>query len=133
MLLLINTIFFIDLYLVLINPFYSKKLREKKYWLLLVINFPIVTCIVTYQVTRYSDGGSDIIDFAEESHFIYFWKIFVVALFVFTTFTAISVLFLLSKQGTSLELKKKVRIRHMVYFVLYALMICNTMSDIFWE
>jgi hypothetical protein len=130
MLLLVNFILFLDLYLVLINPFYSRRLREKKYWILLTINVPIVYYIVTINVINDSSSGI-LTDFNKTSTFLQSWQIYVISMYSLTTLIAIAVMFLLAKQGTSKDLKRKVQIRHVAYFFLYSLMFLNSLYDVF--
>jgi hypothetical protein len=121
---------FIDLLLVITNPFYPRMQREKKYYTVLILNIVLGIMYINYQVSNYNTYDV-VTQFDEESNFLTTWKYFILLLYTIITCTAIYVAFLLSRQGTSRDLKRKVLIRHIFYFFLFSMMILNAIQDTF--
>ena len=53
MMLLVNSIIYIDIYLIIKNPFYLRTKREKIYYLTLILMFACLTAYTVKEVSNY--------------------------------------------------------------------------------
>ena len=123
-----NSIIFYDLYLTLNNPFYPRYKRVKWYFFgFFVLNF---TIIASFSNNFINNGSSiKLYDFANNSYFINILKIYTLILTLLTLIPVIMVTHRLNKKGTSQDLKTKVLYRHVIYFILYLMMLTHIYYD----
>jgi len=109
----LNLFTFIDLYLVMQNPFYPAEKRIKKYYI-----FSFIIALAVSQI-NYSLSISQNEDVASLSFYIYL-TIFC-AVILTAIVTLIFILIRLRRPGTSPELRKHIQRRYVEYIVLFML------------
>lgn len=116
---ILNTFLFVDLYLIIINPFFDRHKRARAYFA--VTAFCTITLSVFSGIyTRKYQTGIEVNDFgegdnAQETIFISFFAIM-------GTVTIVSLLLSLkqlTRKGTSKQLRMQVLYRYLLYFFCY--------------
>lgn len=117
--LLVNTTIFIDLYLVIKNPFVARESRMKWYWLFISL-FTIFLWVLSEILNKSIEDQIT----GEEFDIV---GVLFIASFVLVTIPAITVVIkrLLIK-STSRDLKIKILKRHILYFIFYLIFVAQT-------
>ena len=108
--LLLQTLVFVDLYLTLTNPFVPRNFRNKYYVPICVIFFLIVG-FLNIQTLNFEDAGSSV--------YQRIGQIIIVALVILVVISSLFVAIRLLKKGTSPNIRRKILLRHYLYFVFF--------------
>lgn len=117
---LINAVLFLDLYLIMRNPFYPRSQREKRYYFWICLFIVIHLSITAYQV-EHNTYGKFLTSFVKGNLFLPYHRHLVEAIFAATLCLALGILFRLRFQGKSSNLKRKILSRHILYLLLFFL------------
>ena len=119
---LLNCLLFIDLFLTMRNPFYQRSKRIPKYYALAFLLIAIINCTIYLTFVEPKDG--DIFSFHEKGQGTKFLELIKNASFILIFAPILSTILVVSRlmsKGTSKDLKRKICIRHLVYFFLFML------------
>jgi hypothetical protein len=126
--LITNSLLFIDLLLVMINPFYSGKLRERKYITVLIVDFVVVFFVLIKLLGSHWDS-EQFLGYSPDETFLKYWTNMLLGQWSLILLITIYVGFLLTRRGTSSDLKKKVMVRHFIYFFLFSCITFNSSRE----
>ena len=128
LIILVNWFLFMDLYLMIKDPFNGRGAMYKMYYAILLLCF--VVSIVVMQKTKIYWWQLDATDTckAEKQFTILVW--IMGSLVVLTLVCVALVVRMLAKKGTSPKLKRLVCYRHFAYMVLYLLMFFNALYPV---
>lgn len=130
--LLLNCIFFVDLMILLRNPFWTSSKRERIYLLFIILTQVLFLPYIFKVSFDSTDWSSKIGSTIKEDPVLLLIEKFCLAIMLSITVLAAFIgLWQLHKPGVSKQLKQKVWCRHMVYLIIYLQMSLNRTIQVF--
>lgn len=115
-----NSFYFLDIFLTIKNPFYPRQKRCTVYTSLLALFFVTMLCWLLFSIIRFGTTIS-LYDLKNQNTFFTYLQWLLYILISFALIPTILVFIRLRQKGTSKELRRKVFLRHTVYFMIYIL------------
>jgi hypothetical protein len=125
----VNVLLFLDLNLIMTNPFYPRQSREKWYFVSIGLFGLIWGGYIFIILNKYYQYGVSRYDFKFDSHFQETQKLVVFLIIAIQLVLVIKVAHKLSRK-TSVDLRKKMFNRHLKYFGLYSFQIIVQILDL---
>lgn len=127
---LINGALFLDLYLIMRNPFYPRSSRETRYYLIIFVIFLLELALISYQVHTHGNGFN-LTAFKDGGWFLNFHRHSLEAVFVAIILLAVGIMVKLRYQGKGSNLKKKILTRHIAYLALFLIVFLYTILELY--
>lgn len=128
---LINAALFLDLYLIMRNPFYPRSKRETTYSIIVVLILLTHFSITVYNVDKNSGGDGLLMEFKKNAWFVDYVRYFIISIFLATLGIAVAILVKLRIQKKKSSLKRKILQRHILYLFFFFFEFCYTLLELY--
>ena len=131
MFMLMNSYIMIDLFLILRNPFYPRKKRNRWYVLFGFIVFLFIGFITCYMIL-FKRNTIKLFDYDDQIHYIFILQAYIfIIIIIFTIIPQVLVILRLCSEGTSQDLRKLIMHRYILYTLFYILFVSNPVLIVF--